>query len=234
MIHGLVASVSPMKSEKRARYFEAKLTDGEKHLKIVGFQGEQHDKLADYQEGVKAVALLNCEVKKGLQSEELEVILKSASRVEVSPKKFEAVDTSKIDNSDITLDALEKRNTFDTVSVDVKVLYVGEPVMVSGGIKKQDVTVADFTTAAKICLWQSDVGKMIEGKSYRLSNVVVRCYQSSKYLSVPKEGATIVEVANLGDVAEDDLAQNFVTVRGAEVIGVLKLEAYPACIAQSC
>ena len=32
-IHGLVASVSPMKSGKRAKYFDTKLTDGEKTFK---------------------------------------------------------------------------------------------------------------------------------------------------------------------------------------------------------
>ena len=100
IIHGLVASVSPMKAGK---YFDAKLTNGEKHLRIVSFQGEHCTRLAEYQEGSKSVALLNCEVKKARQSEELEVILKSASRVEESLKKFKAVDISKIGNSEIAL-----------------------------------------------------------------------------------------------------------------------------------
>ena len=136
-IHGLVASVSPMKSGKRAKYFDTKLTDGEKHLRIVGFQGEHRARLAEYEEEAKSVAILNCEVKKARQSDELEVILKSASKVQASPKKFKAVDISKIGNSEIALGELEEKNTFDRVSVDVKVLRVGEPVMVSGGIKNR-------------------------------------------------------------------------------------------------
>ena len=61
---------------------------------------------------------------------------------------------------------LDWKNTFDRVSVDVKVLRVGEPVMVSGGIKKQDVTIADSTSPAKVSLWQNDIDCMVEGKSY--------------------------------------------------------------------
>ena len=95
------------------------------------------------------------------------------------------------------------------------------------------MTIADCTSAANVSLWQNDIGSMVEGKSYRLSNVVVSCYQSSKYLSLPK-GATIIECADLGDVAEDDLAEDFVTVIDAEVVGVLTLGSYPACIAQAC
>ena len=233
-VHGLVASVSPMKPGKRAKYFDAKLTDGAKHLRIVGFQGEQRVKLADFQEGAKSVALLNCEVKKARQSEELEVILKSASRVESSPKKFEGVDISAVGKSEITLDELYNKNTFDRISVDAKAVRVGEPVMVSGGIKKQDVTIADSKSAAKVTLWQNDIGRMLEGKSYRLSNVVVRCYQSTKYLSMPKEGGLIIECDDLGDVVESDVAEDFDTIEGAEVVGVLRLDSYPACIAQAC
>ena len=33
---------------------------------------------------------------------------------------------------------------------------------------------------------------------------------------------------------DDNMAEDFVTVIGAEVIGVLKLESYPACTAQAC
>ena len=57
--------------------------------------------------------------------------------MQASPKKFKAVDISKIGNSEIALGELEEKNTFDRVSVDVKVLRVGEPVMVSGGIKNR-------------------------------------------------------------------------------------------------
>ncbi len=33
-VHGVVASVSPMKKGKHANYFKAKLTDGQKHMRV--------------------------------------------------------------------------------------------------------------------------------------------------------------------------------------------------------
>ena len=37
IIHGVVASVSPMKPGKRAKFFEGKLTDGTKTMRMMGF-----------------------------------------------------------------------------------------------------------------------------------------------------------------------------------------------------
>ena len=59
---------------------------------------------------------------------------------------------------------------------------------------------------------------------------VVRSYHDVKYLSLPKDGANIVEFEDMGDVAEDDLSEYSITVHGAEVIGVLTLESYAACL----
>ena len=72
---------------KRSKYFEAKLTDGRKHMRIAGFQGAQRKQLASYHENAKSVALHNFEAKPARQSEELRVVMKSSIRVEASPKK---------------------------------------------------------------------------------------------------------------------------------------------------
>jgi ssDNA-binding replication factor A large subunit len=83
--------------------------------------------------------------------------------------------------------------------------------MVSGGLSKQDVTIADATAAARLTLWESDVHSVREGRSYELSNLVVRSYLGDKYLSMPKEGAQIKEIDDIGDVHEDDEAEQYIT-----------------------
>ena len=65
---------------------------------------------------------------------------------------------------------------------------------------------------------------------YRFNNIVVRSYQDVKYISLPKDGANMVEIEDIGDVAEDNLSEYSITVHGAEVIGVLTLELYAACL----
>ena len=132
--------------------------------------------------------------------------------MEASPKKFVVGDLVRIRSSNMRLDELSSRNTFDKVSVAAKVIGVEKPVKVSGGITKQEVIIADASSAARLTMWEGDVGSMVDGKSYRLSNVVVRSYQKSKYLSLPKEGGLVVEIDDGGDVAADDLPENGMTV----------------------
>ncbi len=45
----------------------------------------------------------------------------------------------------------------------------------SGGYRKQVVTVADATSAGRIPLWEEGIGRMDEGKAYRLTDIVVHC-----------------------------------------------------------
>ena len=86
IIHGVVASALPMKTGKRAKFFEGKLTDGTKMMRMVGFRSHQQNQLATYHADAKPVALHNCELKPARQSQELEVLIKSSTRIESSPK----------------------------------------------------------------------------------------------------------------------------------------------------
>ena len=54
----------------------------------------------------------------------------------------------------------------------------------------------------KCTLWESDIGILEKGKSYNFQNVMVRSYEGTKYISIPKEDAS-VQVADTGDVIRD-------------------------------
>ena len=49
-------------------------------------------------------------------------------------------------------------------------------------------------------LWEGDVEKMTEGKSYAIDNANVKLYEGVKYLSVTNETA-VDEVGDIGDVS---------------------------------
>ena len=66
-----------------------------------------------------------------------------------SPKKYNIDDISKIANPEITLKALADRNK---ISVSVKAIRVDDPVKVAGSLKKQDIAMADKTSAARLTL----------------------------------------------------------------------------------
>ena len=67
---------------------------------------------------------------------------------------------------------------------------------------------------------------------YKFSNIVAHKYQGHKYLSLPKEDASIENIADTGEVCDDDFdfEEHTLTVHGDEVIGVLNLQTFPACI----
>ena len=44
----VVGNISPMKTGKKSRYFEAKMTDGEVQMRVVGFKGTQKWKLMSF------------------------------------------------------------------------------------------------------------------------------------------------------------------------------------------
>lgn len=82
-VHGIVTQLSPMKSGK---YFDGKLSDDTSSVRIVGFDKKKQRELVQLQN--EAVVIENCQIVKSKYSEEMEVLLSSATKFETSPKKF--------------------------------------------------------------------------------------------------------------------------------------------------
>ena len=59
----------------------------------------------------------------------------------------------------------------------------------------------------------------------------VRCFKNEKYFTKPRDVATIEPIDDIGEVADDDLPNDSITISGVEVIGVQSLQCYSACIA---
>ena len=129
----------------------------------------------------------------------MEVMLKGSTTIGDSPKKF-AISRLDFENNtptNITLSEFESTDTFERVSVNVKVYTTTDPISLPGGKKKQDVIVADSSVGA---LWQNDVGCLQEQESYTLKGFVVREYASAKYLSMAKNGSEIIPISDIGEV----------------------------------
>ena len=221
-IHGVVARLSPMKQGKKTRYYEGSLTDGKKHVRIIGFSELQQKQLAKFKESADAVNIVNCEVKKAWgQTDKMEVVLKHFTDIEDSCKKFE-VDTS-VQNTSI--DAIDKMDDLETVTVSGKVVGMEVSMQVGDGLTKQDVYISDATGTVKLTLWEGDVGKLVEGSSYFFTDVKVRSYNGKKYLSF-SSGAVVGEVNNVGEVK-----QLAVHVKEEEVCVVIGVDNFDVCCA---
>ena len=74
----------------------------------------------------------------------------------------------------------------------------------------------------------------IQIKSYKLINFVVREFASQKYLSMPRSGAQITEINDMGNVElrptddEDDTLNN--EISSPQIIAVPHFDSYMACL----
>ena len=83
----------------------------------------------------------------------MEVMLKKFTNISKSPKKINIPDDDDVGTNLIQLQDLPNIQDFQKVTVDIKVVNITEPLTVTGGKVKQDVTVSDSTTTACLTLW---------------------------------------------------------------------------------
>ena len=181
-VQGIVMSVTPMKKGQFATYFDAKITDEEKEIRVVGFSSNLRKRMAALEDKEEPVTLENCRIKKARFSDDLEIIVKPATTVHMSPKKL---DISKVIRSPIShrsVGSIDSCNNYDKVSISAKVLSIQTPIKVAGGLTKQEVTVADDTGAIKVTLWECFIGYLHDETSYELKNLTVRTFKGEKYL----------------------------------------------------
>ena len=91
-LHGVMRNLSPVKRGKRASYFEGHMSDGTSRMRVVGFKAEQRKKLLDFSEKETPVVLKDCQIKISRQGHEMEVLLKSSTKISASDKEFDMSD----------------------------------------------------------------------------------------------------------------------------------------------
>ena len=236
-VHGIIAAVTPMKKSKlnTCDYFEGKITDGQQCIRFVGFDKVIQQKFSTSYEKAEPVSLSNCELKRSSHSGDIQIMVKKYTSIDKSAAKFCKSDVdeikSKLSCKEITLGQLNQLDEFEKVTVNVKAIHVGSKVQVAGNKMKQDVSIGDSTATSKLILWGEDVGTIVEGKSYKLSNMLTRIYHDKHYLSKPKD-CTIVELSDIEDVEDLEYEESDLHVLDhAEVIGVPRLNTYHNCIA---
>ena len=114
-------------------------------LCIFGFNSSIRRKLLDFEEGVH---LSNCEIKRSRQGNDLKILVTKYTDFVKSEKQFDVSSA----NSDVLteLKALQNLVTFQMVAVEVKVLQVDDPLVVSGGKNKQDLIVGDSSGTTRV------------------------------------------------------------------------------------
>ncbi len=91
-VHSVVTQLSPVKTSRKnssVRYFDGRMSDGKKSVRVVCFDPTKRGALEDVRAKGSAVSVANCNVKGASGSkEEMEIVTTNQSRVESSPRKF--------------------------------------------------------------------------------------------------------------------------------------------------
>ena len=120
---------------------------------------------------------------------------------------------------------------YQKVRADVKVLAVDEPVTFLSGVVKQDVTVADHHSVAKVVLWESNIGKLQEHSSYTLKDFVIHEYACSRFLGFSQDGSEIHPLPDIGVIQQLDWGEDGLEeLCDARIIAIMQLDVHRGCL----
>ena len=239
-IHGRIVQLSPVKvsqNRENCRYFNGKMSDGLKVARFVSFEPSLRPTFDKFKQEETSVAVTSCYIQESKYDNSLEIKTGKNSTIYKSPKEFKLDSTTDEESSLITVDQLI------TIPVNQHVTLAGKIVTVNVAtdlstkmgkkLKKQDCVLRDTSASCRIVLWQDDIGKLIKGNSYKLSNVLVRQYEGNKYISV-NEGAAIHQIQDIeliSDYDEDDLLSlPLKMIAEGEISAILSVTDYLACV----
>jgi hypothetical protein len=129
-IHGMITALSPVKASKKneeRKYFNAKLSDGKKTMRVISFAPNLRDQIEKSHLTESPVALINCQVKETLpqyhRSDEskFEIVASSLSSVEESSHSFSEDFSFRAESATIELKQLADTSVNDHVTITVKV-----------------------------------------------------------------------------------------------------------------
>ena len=242
-VTGVVTELSPIKVSKNnshIKYFSGQVSDGKKTCRVVSFEPGLRNKLEKSRLERSAVSIVNCQIKERSFNKGLEIMASNRSSVEPATSKSFELPPSTVDENiavAVEVNECESLSINQRVTVVVKVLGTKEPtsVQTKAGkkLEKQDCTIGDASGCIRLVLWETNVGKLQLGSSYRLENVTVRDYCMKRYLSF-SEDAVIRDVDDIGetetiDGSEDEQAPD-ANVFDGEIVAVVQCDSYLSCV----
>ena len=89
------------------------------------------------------------------------------------------------------------------MSVHVKVTKIGDTRVVGNKKwRKQDVWIADKTGYVSLCLWEDNVDRLEQDKTYWLRNIGISTFRGQNQFAIPRDGAELIlDEEDLGAVS---------------------------------
>jgi len=178
----------------------------------------------DFLERKEAVELKNCQIQQARKGHSMEVLLKNTTEITGSPKKIHVSSLEFEDSTaaTISVQTLEGKSVFESVSVNKKVTRKMESKFVATGKKQQDVNLCDSSGTVRVTFWEENIDILEEQASYCLQNFVVYEFGFSKYLGMAMQGSHTSH-GNIAEVQQAEEANGYSEILNAAIIGVSHL-----------
>lgn len=99
------------------------------------------------------------------------------------------------------------------------------------GRRMQQVTVADSTGTTNVTQWENDIGSLKVRQSYRLGGFLVRHFGHKRYLTMGRQGSTISDIDDIGEVAlPDAVPEDQSSIYQAKVVAIASQDWYNVCL----
>ena len=227
-VKGIVTSLSP---SKPSNVFFGELSDGDSSIPLIGFDKSHRDFLEAHMDTELPISIKNCQISINKTTKKLQLVVKSYTMLEQSDDKdLQLPDKATLGSPLLSINELITKKQYDRVTVRITALKVKDVVTVKNK-QKQEVIVGDDSGTTTFTLWESNIGKMVENKSYQLNRVQVHQFLGKYELNFPLFGASIEEIDDLPDVSPfEPSTETLTTIEHVSIVGVSKLELSFSCI----
>ena len=242
-VHGaFVGAVSPIQSSwhnSKVQYFESLFSDGIKTVRMVSFDPQLKSKIESARDKKEEVAISNCRVQKRMNSDEFEIVVGSNSCLMKSPKKFHLDESLMSMPAPDAVKDVTSLQELNDIPINKHVNVIGKVICVesaegvhsnslhTGTLMKQDIVLADSTATCRCVVWEKNIGTFDVNSCYKLTDVMVKSFNGTKYLSL-LEKSPVAKVEDIGEVVQNADSSK-IKIKG-EIVGVMSCDTYSSCI----
>ena len=239
-VHGIVTDLSPVKKSKKnekIQYFKGELSDDKGCVRIISFEPSMRQPLYESLSKKSPISVVNCEVRDAREGGQ-EILVSNTCKIQASPKKFDVTTLKHQEPTMIQMNDVPSLAATQLVTVTIKAKTVDTPERIKNKqgkeLSKQDCIVGDSSGCGRLVLWEQDVGKIAEDKSYKIIGAKVNTYKGVNYLSLAPESQIelIDDIGVTVEIDSDDLQERGIVKKVVlgQIDGVLNADQYEACM----
>ena len=192
---GYLHNLSPIKTSKsNNQYFDLQIQTSNEVYRTVCFSPDKHSLLKRKLESSSPIKIHKYQLKKNERSGENDLILNKRTKIEDpddSETDFDyvSVKTETMQATDATTEEIQDGAAHTLINIMGRLTFSGskETLQVKGKtLTKQEAILTDNTGSIRVVLWEKDIPRVTTGTCYNITNMAVKEYGVTKYLTLTR------------------------------------------------